>query len=66
MRPTFTPGHTGPTGEPATATADSVRKNIEARLRQMREGTTAGLSREDWQELGSLRDRLCKEFSASV
>lgn len=43
-----------------------IRERIGARLRQMRENSTAGLSRKNWQELGALRDQLRAEFSARV
>lgn len=43
-----------------------VRERISARLRQMRQNSTTGLSRENWQELGALRDQLRAEFSVSV
>lgn len=56
--------------EPSSAerapTAAEMRERIGARLRQMREGTTAGLSSENWRELGALRDVLCADFSTSV
>lgn len=46
--------------------AAEIRERIGARLRQMREGTTAGLSRENWRELGALRDTLSTDFSTRV
>lgn len=47
-------------------TAAEMRERIGARLRQMRDGTMTGLSRENWRELGALRDTLRADFSTRV
>jgi len=52
--------------EPEVPAAAAIRERIGAHIRRLREGTTAGLNRDRWKELGALRDRFCDEFSASV
>lgn len=59
--------------EPEAVDADTpnqvvadIRAALVARIRWMREGRMSGLTRENWKELGALRDKLCSELSASV
>lgn len=46
--------------------AADVRAALTTRIRQMREGRVSGLTRENWKELGVLRDKLCSEMRTSV
>jgi hypothetical protein len=55
-----------PSSAERTLTAAEMRERIGARLRQMRDGTMTGLSRENWRELGALRHTLRADFSTSV
>jgi len=43
-----------------------IRAALVTRIRSMREGATGGLIRENWKELGALRDKRCSELSASI
>lgn len=51
---------------PRALSSAEIRDRIHARLGEMREGTTSGLSRDQWAELGALRDGLLSEVRTGI